>query len=454
MGYFLGIDLGTSYFKVGLFNANGRLKGLGRLPVNKETGKGNSCELPVSVFLDTLYNCIGEAIKSAGISSREILALSYSSQANSFIVLDKKEKPLTPLILWPDKRADNTSLIEKVFGNEPEIFRKTGLGSVPGREFALAKINRLQKEEPRTWERVNSLLSISDYLTFLLTGNKFSDVSTASLSGLLDVTECNWINPYLESFSIDQELLPSLYRTGSFTGTLTNAGAELFGLCPGIACYAGALDHHCAAIGVGLPANNYISESTGTVLSCVSYTNAFHPLPMRFIAPGLTPGHYFQMAFNDNGAKSLEWYSEKFAPELSIAGLLELAGRVEKGCGGLKAKPCVFQYEGIKGFENVKPGHTHGHFIRAILESVSASLAGLVDSVKYPGVNDGVISTGGGAQSRLWTKIKAETLKTKFFIPECNETACLGAALIAAHGTKNFGDWNEIIKKWVKFAVL
>jgi len=454
MGYFLGIDLGTSYFKAGLFDADGSLKGLGRLPVNKETGKANSCELPVPVFLNTLYNCIGKAIKSAGISSREILALSYSSQANSFILLNGNDIPLTPLILWPDKRAKDTSLVEKVFGNDPELFRRTGLGSVPGREFSITKMNRLQKEEPRTWERLNSLLSISDYLSFLLTGNKFSDVSTASLSGLLDVTECNWISPYLESFSIDQESLPSLCRTGSLTGTLTKTGAELFGLCPGIACYAGALDHHCAAIGAGLPANNYISESTGTVLSCVSYTNFFHPVPMRFIAPGLTPGHYFQMAFNDNGAKSLEWYREKFAPELSIAGLLELAGRVEKGCGGLKAKSCVFQYEGKKGFENVKPGHTHGHFIRAILESVSVSLAGLVDSVKYPGVNNGVISTGGGAQSRLWTEIKAETLKTKFFLPECNETACLGAALIAAHGTKNFGDWNEIINKWVKFAVL
>jgi len=47
MSFFLGIDLGTSYFKAGVFDETGRLAGLGRQRVNYVTGAGNRCELPV-----------------------------------------------------------------------------------------------------------------------------------------------------------------------------------------------------------------------------------------------------------------------------------------------------------------------------------------------------------------------------------------------------------------------
>ena len=106
MGFFLGIDLGTSYFKAGLFDEKGRLKGLGRQPVYKETGDGTIYELPLTIFWDTLRGCVEEAMQLANITHNEILSVSYSSQANSFILLDGFDKPLTPLILWPDKRAE------------------------------------------------------------------------------------------------------------------------------------------------------------------------------------------------------------------------------------------------------------------------------------------------------------------------------------------------------------
>jgi len=451
MAFFLGIDLGTSYFKAGLFDKDGNLKGLGRQVVMKETGNGKTCELPVPVFWSTLRTCIAEALAKAGISSREILSVSYSSQANSFVLLDKNENTLTPLILWPDERAGDIDLPEWISRNKNTFLKKTGLGSIPGTQFAVAKLIWLQRKQPQTWERTNSILSISDYLTFQLTGQKISDVSTASLTGLLDVPECQWWDEILELSSLNRDFLPHPERTGTFVGRITKTGAELLGLVPGISYFTGALDHHCAAIGSGLPENNYISESTGTVLSCVSYTNKYEPAGNRFIAPGLTSGRYFQMAFNDNGAQSLEWYQQKYASEFSIPELLELAASVKSGCDGLKAEPCAYTFKDLEGFQNINQFHTHGHFVKAILESTSSSLADLIKSVKHPDANEGIISTGGGAKSRLWTRIKADTLKTTFFIPECNETACLGAAMIAAHGMREYGDWNELMKKWVRF---
>jgi len=451
MGCFLGIDLGTSYFKAGLFDDKGRLKGLGRAFVKKETGKGDICELPLPVFRNTLEFCIKEAIKAADIPAGEVLTISYSSQANSFVLLDNNDNELTPLILWPDLRAMESDLPDRFIQNKNEFMNRTGLGEIPGKEFAVAKFKWFQRQKPELWKRVKSILFISDYLTFLLTGQKISDVSTASLTGLLDVEKCEWWGKSLELISLKPDMLSTPVRIGTLAGTLTRSGADLTGLSPGIPCFAGALDHHCAAIGSGLPYNDLISESTGTVLACVSYSDKYNPGSSRYIAPGLTPGHHFQMAFNENGAQSLEWYRNNHAPEYSISQLTELAAQINSGSESLSAKPCVFKYPGLSGFENIKSLHGHGHFVRAIMESTAESLAGLVKSLKGQDSTKGIISTGGGARSRLWTEIKAGRLKTAFYIPECSETACMGAAMIGARGSGSFGDRDELMERWVRF---
>ena len=450
MGLYLGIDLGTSYFKAGVFDETGRLKGLGRQYVSKNTGDGTFCELPVALFWDTLRACVGEALQNAQIISDEILAVSYSSQTNSFILLDDKDEPLTPLILWLDNRAEETSLSVWEVQYENEFLEKTGLGIAPNPQFAVAKINWFQKKQPKTWERVKSILFISDYLTLKITGQKICDVSTVSLTGLLDVKKCQWWDSALKSFSLNPGYLATPKRTGSYAGLLTKTGAGLIGLNPGTPYYLGGLDHHCAAIGSGVLQNNNISESTGTVLSCVGYSHEYNPGDTYCTAPGLIPGHYFQMAFDDNGALALEWYRNNFAGGYTIPDILEMAKEVKNGSDGLVAKPCANKYHGLTGFENVKPFHKHGHFVRAILESTAVSLNNLIDVVKPPSFKGGIVSTGGGARSSLWIKIKANRVKSDFFIPENNETACMGAAMIGAVGTGKLGDWEEVTNKWVR----
>lgn len=450
MEFFLGIDLGTSYFKAGIFDGYGNLKGLGRQFVKKETGDGSICELPVSGFWKTLFVCVEEAVQKAGIMPREIKAVSYSSQANSFILLDNNNEPLTPLVLWPDKRAEGINFPFVNFFEEDEFIAKTGLGIRPNFEFMAAKINWFQNKRPELWKRVKSILSISDYLTLGLTGLKFSDMSTLSMTGLFDIPGFSLWDKALESLNLSQDLFPLHKRMGSFVGNLTELGAGLIGLSHGTPYYLGGLDHHCAAIGSGIIQSDDICESTGTVLSCVGSSSVFHPGKNYCTSPGLFDDQYFQMAFDNNGALSLEWYQKNFASQYSIKELLDKAQKIEKGCEGLYAKPSANNYQDLEGFENIHPMHRHGHFIRALLESTSESLAGLISIIKRSGFSGNVISTGGGAQSLFWIKIKADRLNAVFTVPECSETACLGAAFIGAAGLKKTVEWAEFTKCWVR----
>ena len=157
------------------------------------------------------------------------------------------------------------------------------------------------------------------------------------------------------------------------------------------------------------------------------------------------------MAFDDNGAHSLEWYQKKYASDISIPELLEMAKEVESGCLGLVAKPFACKYDDLEGFLNIRPVHKHGHFVRAILESTALSLKHLTGIIKKSDFQGAIVSTGGGAQSNLWVKIKADILGTDFYIPNSHETACMGAAMIGAVGSEELGDWNEIVEEWVKY---
>lgn len=434
MGFYLGIDLGTSYFKAGIFDNQGKLVGLGRHLVEKSKDDGIICELSIAAFWETLRKCVDQAIEKAEINSNEIVSVSYSSQANSFVLLDKSNKPLTPLILWPDQRAGKLSSALQSLVNNNDFQHKTGLGILPGIQSMAAKISWFQDNQPEIWQKTKSIMSISDFMTFSLTGQKVSDFSTASMTGLLNITDDKWWDKALTSLSINENYLNKPKRTGTYAGVLTEEGAKLLGLSASTQFFLGGLDHHMVAVGADLPDSDNISESTGTVLACVNYQKGYSPRNGINIAPGLERGFYFQMAFNENGATALEWYEKNYAPEFSIHELLEMAKKIEPNCNGLIALPCADKLEGLTGFQNISNKHTHGHFVRAILESTSFSLKQLVQELDVNNSSKAVISSGGGARSQLWIQIKADMLDKTFIVPECNELACKGAAKIAQIG--------------------
>src|SRR5690242_20077363 len=100
----MGIDLGTSYFKVGLFDREGRLYGLARVaaPVRAD---GPRREMNPDEFWAALRQAVGEALTAAGATVPDVAAMSYASQANTFLLVDELGVGLTPLISWADERA-------------------------------------------------------------------------------------------------------------------------------------------------------------------------------------------------------------------------------------------------------------------------------------------------------------------------------------------------------------
>jgi sugar (pentulose or hexulose) kinase len=428
----LGIDLGTSYFKLGLFDRKGRLRGLGRVAVETESDTdGHRQELPVERFWETLRQGLREALDAAGAGPDSINAIGYSSQASTFLLLDEHGEALTPLILWTDQRVGEIhSTIREHWGRE-DFLSTAGFDLLdPG--LCPAKLRWFQDHEPEIWRRVHSVQTISDFLTLSLTGKRAGDQGTAVLLGLRDQRAQSWWSEGLAAAGLERSMLSDLFPPGTPIGGVTEQGASRLGLKPGVFFAVGSLDHHVAAVGAGIDHLAPISVSLGTVLAVVHTSEAYRPQPECCVGPGVAGRGHFELAWNMNGASGLEWYHRAHAPDVPFPDLLAMAAEIPPGCEGLRAKPCPADRPDLGGFEGRLPDHGHGHFVRAIMESVVHSLGDLVDHLCPDGRPESMVVTGGGARSDLWLQMAADTLGLRVIRSGSEEPACLGAAIFAA----------------------
>lgn len=99
--------------------------------------------------------------------------------------------------------------------------------------------------------------------------------------------------------------------------------------------------------------------------------------------------------------------------------------------------------------------HKRANFIRSILEGIVFSFEDLMQIYQHNQHNfDTVISIGGGAQSSLWLQIQADIFNKKVASLRNEQTASLGATIIAAVGAgwyANLKDCTDVFVKTKKF---
>lgn len=409
MRLLLGLDLGTSYFKVGLFSPEGELRGLGRVRVVTDTPAPGQVELPVERFVSLLRSGLDEALRAAGARASDIAGVSYSSQATTFLLLDAGDRPLTPLVMWTDTRGAPIEPEVAAFGASPEFHQRVGHAGFVA-ESAVPKLRWFRRERPEIWARAARVMTISDYLTFLLTGQHMGDTSTAAFLGLQDLRTRGWWPEAFANLGLEFTKFSRLLAPGCACGRTAITATALFGLPVGIPFAVGAIDHHAAAVGAGLGSLTEVSISTGTVLAALALVDRIEPVPGCYHGPQTDGRRFYRLAFDADGAGKLEDYHRRVAPGKTLEELLAAAEQARR-----EGNP-----------DPIEVG------VLEILTSVARAQAGLVAQVTGSRRVTRIAATGGGARSDLWLRLKAEALGATVVRPAVAEPACLGAAIFAA----------------------
>lgn len=150
-------------------------------------------------------------------------------------------------IMWLDKR--NAEICGELAPMESEIFRVTGarLNTV----FSGAKMTWLRRNEPELYRKSYKLMTIADYLAFLLTGQFKTDHTYGSRSLLMDIRTRQWDSEMLDLFQVEKEKLCQLIQPGSVMGCTTRTIREITGIPAGIPLISAGGDQQRAALGPG-----------------------------------------------------------------------------------------------------------------------------------------------------------------------------------------------------------
>ncbi len=322
--------------------------------------------------------------------------------------------------------------------------------SFKGSGYAIAKILWLQKQRADVWQRCRHIMTISDYLSYRLTGKSIGDSGTSTLLGIYDLKNMRWWESALKLLSIPEDFLPQVYRPGTIKGCISGYAAESLGLKRDIPFVVGGLDHHIAALGAGGGVLSGASESTGTVLACYESPVDFIPAASSCLGPSLKEGSYYRLRFNNNGGRGVEWYRSNYAPDISLADLDAMAAGIPPGAEGLRAYPEVFRGVGLSRFSGTEKVWSHGHYFRAILESTAASLRVMLSESGSKANNCPILATGGGSASSLWLQIKADVTGREFLTSSSIEPAAFGAAMLASFAAGWSDSPGGNAEKWIE----
>ena len=102
--YLLGIDLGTTGCKSMLFDLQGRILGSHYIEYGLIfTPEG--VEQDAEEWWQNTCLCVSSAVKESGVDSRQIAALSISSQGIAGVLVDEAGRPLYNALSWLDNRS-------------------------------------------------------------------------------------------------------------------------------------------------------------------------------------------------------------------------------------------------------------------------------------------------------------------------------------------------------------
>ncbi len=243
------IDIGTSSVRGILVSEDGQFLHLIQKASEPDFLADSRVEQEVSTWSDNLTQILGqldEFIKGSD-SVLEVQAISITSQRSSLIVLDEKDEPLGPAIMWQDKRT--VPVIQSLKPIEEKVFRKTGSPLNP--VYLAPKIRWLSEHRPDIAAKAKTYLSIADYVAFLMTDQKQTDWTYASRTSMFHIFKKEWDPELVELFRARPEQLCELCPPGSVLGPLRSERFKDLSFF-GVPVVSGGGDQQNAGLGLGL----------------------------------------------------------------------------------------------------------------------------------------------------------------------------------------------------------
>ena len=459
----VGIDVGTTNVKCGIYRADGRSIGAGTTPTR---AAARLWDTPFGRFeagdAAALWPLVGavcrEAAQTLGAPERSaIRGIAVSGVGCTAVCVDAGDRPLYPL-----QFGDTAPALFETYQREmgPDRYQATtGYPLEPDNTaFQLARLREL---DPHGYRQIAAVLSVSDYVNLRLTGLRAREPSTAASMALWNQADNTWWQEFLDALQLGPEVLGSPVPSGRLLGPLTAAAAMETGWPEGTPVYLGGHDYLCAALAAGCTTPATLLNISGTfdIVAAFQDTPDVRRTEQRTIVDHhVVPGMYSVMAEAVGGGQA-EWLRRQLLGAGSGGGtagwerLLDELGALPPPFTATREAfvPHLFgrwspsredasygSYVGLSG------DSTGASLLRATIVGTCFQSRQILDGLRQiVPQTTGPLRMVGGGRHPAWMQIKADALGLTLAAPRIHEASALGAALLAGIGAGVYRGFEE-----------
>ena len=489
---FIGVDVGTSSARAGVFDETGMLLATARCPITVWHEAGNVVEQSSSEIWAACVTAVRAAMAEAALPSSAVKGMGFDATC-SLVVLDAAANPLTVsssgderrnVIVWMDHRASTEA--RAVNDTHDEVLRYVG-GSISP-EMEIPKLLWLKRHLPSTWNSAGHFFDLADYLSFRATGSATRSTCTLTCKWNFLAHEQRWSQSYFERVGLGDlagegyaKIGKDVVAPGTPLGRGLTASAALdFGLLQGTPVGASLIDAHAGGVGMiggrvkpgqSVDVCGRLAYIMGTS-ACIMATT---PEP-RFVPgvwgpyySGMVPGFWLNEggqsaagAAIDHLVRSHPAYHEVLAAAQAAG--IEILEFLERRIVSRSADPgrAAFHARDVhvlpEFLGNRSPfadpdsraivagldldadiGSMERLFVAGLC-GLAYGLADVVDAFRSHGVDSDLMVIGGGAgRSALVRQIMADTTGLTVALPDTQEPVLLGAAMLGAVAGRSHG---------------
>jgi D-ribulokinase len=446
----IGLDVGTGGARALAVDLTGQVVATGRaeFPASALRAEGPCIEQDPVAWTQAAELALRRVTGSLE-GNPEVIGISVDATSGTFLLVDGRNHPLTPGIMYNDLRATAET------SRCAEALRPTlgPYGVEIAASFALPKIVHLAESQPAVFARCRRIVHQTDWIVGLLCGRyDVTDVSTALKTGA-DIGQLTWPTVIEKELAIPLDRLPCLVLPGVRIGEVTAPAASATGLSVGTPVFSGCTDGTagCLASGASQVGDLNVTLGTTLVFKAVASQPVFDPAGViynhRHPAGGYLPG-----AASSTGA---EWIGACLGahPDLEALG--------KRAAGVLPTHHTTYPL--IRSGERFPfaslSARGFGLAQIAVPEELFAAGMEGVAFLERLGIErfaalgfkigERVYATGGAVAGETWLRIRSAVSRRTFMVPEHPECA-MGAAILAA--SASLGGCQESTRKLVRVA--
>ena len=385
MPLLVGLDIGTTAVKAGIYDASGRVLAVAGHEYRIAHPAPDRAELDAEIYWSATATAIRQALGAAGVDPVRVSAIAVSSQGETVVAVDAHGRPLGPAIVWLDNRALAESHELAGQFDDATVYDRTGVPSITP-TWTACKLLWWRRHEPGLFAAARHFLLVEEFILHRLSGRYVTEGGVQSTSLLFDIRTGGWWEAMLDAVGVGTGQLPEIVRPGTVVGALTPDAAQALGLPAGVKVVAGGMDQGAGAVGVGNVGSGMVSESTGGALTLQASVDHHGGDPTRQtpVYVHSAPDRYLYCPVCPTGGLALTWFRDQFGGEIVARAAREgssaydlltgLAAGVAPGAEGLTMLPHLmgafspeYEPEARGVFYGFTLHHGRPHFVRAVL---------------------------------------------------------------------------------------